>query len=315
MSGVTAVSLASFAPLVSSPYKEYIRRLDHPDRALLQASAEFVTGEFLGIMHIPLLQGRNFRPTETPSSPRLAIVSESVAKRLFAGGRAIGRHIQFGTEPETRDVEIIGVAADVRLEDPHTRDLGFVLLNFWQLPRSGNWGNLQVRFSGKPEVITKALQDTVQKAGHQQIFLLHTLSELRGISLIQERLLAATGKIYGGLALALAAVGLFGLLTFFVSRRESEISIRMALGAERRHIALLVIRETLLLLGFGVLAGLLFSFAAIRMVSTLLYGVKAITVGPVLLSLAILYVVAAAATWGPVYRASSIDPNRALRQD
>jgi predicted permease len=313
--GVNAVSLASFAPLVSVPYKEDIRRLDNPDQAPLQAPAEFVTEDFLGIMHIPLQQGRNFWITETHTAPRVAIVSESVAKRLFARGNAIGHHIQFGTEPETRDIEIVGVASDARLEDPHTRDQGFVLLNFWQLPRAGNWGNVQVRFSGKPELITKTLQDAVQKAGHQEIFLLRTMSELRGISLLQERLLAATGRIYGVLALVLAAVGLFGLLTFFVSRRESEIAIRMALGAERRDIALLVIRETLFLLGFGVLAGLLFSFAAIRVVSTLLYGVSGVSISPVILSLAILCAVAASAALGPVYRASSIDPNIALRQE
>jgi ABC-type antimicrobial peptide transport system permease subunit len=141
------------------------------------------------------------------------------------------------------------------------------------------------------------------------------MSELRGISLLQERLLAATGKIYGVLALVLAAVGLFGLLTFFVSRRQSEIAIRMALGAERRDIALLVIRETLFLLGFGVFAGLLFSFATIQVVSTLLYGVSAVSIGPMILSLGVLCAVAAIAALGPVYRASSIDPNIALRQE
>ena len=311
---VNAVSLTSFAPLVSAPYKEDIRRLDQPDHASLQAPAEFVTGEFLGIMHIPLLAGRNFRTTETPDMPRVAIVSQSVAKRLFARGSAIGKHIQFGTEPETRNVEIVGIASDARLEDPHTRAQGFVLLNFWQLPRMGNWGNVQVRFSGNPELVIKALQDAVRKAGHQEIFLLRTMSELRGISLLQERLLAATGKIYSVLALLLAAVGLFGLLTFLVTRRESEIAIRIALGASRRDVAFLVIRETFFLFGGGVSAGLLISFASVRVMSTLLYGVSALSIGPVMLSLAILLVVAASAALRPVYRASSINPNIALRQ-
>jgi hypothetical protein len=307
--------LTSFAPLVSAPYKEDIRRLDHPDHATLQAPAEFVTEDFLSIMHIPLLRGRNFHSLETPSTPRAAIVSKSVAERLFGQGDAISKHIQFGTERETRDVQIIGVAADTRLEDLHTRDQGFVLLNLWQLPRNGNWGALQIRFSGKPETVIKTLQEEVQNAGHQEIFQLRTMTELRAMSLLQERLLAATGRIYGVLALALAAVGLFGLLTFFVSRRKSEIAIRMALGAERRDIGLLVIKETLVLLGAGVLVGLLFSYAAIRMLSTLLYGVSPTLAGPAMLSLGILCAVAAAAALGPIYRASSIDPNVALRQE
>ena len=115
--GVNAVSLASFAPLVSVPYKEDIRRLDNPGHVALQAPAEFVTSDFLRIMNVPLLQGRGFGMAETLNAPRVAIVSESVAKRLFGDDNAIGQHIQFGTEPETRDVQIVGIASDARLED------------------------------------------------------------------------------------------------------------------------------------------------------------------------------------------------------
>jgi predicted permease len=313
--GINAVSLASFAPLVSVPYKEDIRRLDYPHHAVLQAPAEFITEDFLGIMHIPLLRGHNFQGVETRSTPRAAIVSKSVAKRLFGQSDAIGKHIQFGTEPETRNIRIIGIAADSRLEDPHTRDQGFILLDLWQLPKMGNWGNLQIRFSGKPETAAKTLEDEIQRAGHQEIFQLRTMSELRAMSLLQERLLAATGRIYGVLALILASVGVFGLLTFFVSRRKSEIAIRMALGAERRDVGLLVIKETLFPLGFGILAGLLLSYAAVRVLSSLLYGVSSIPAGAALLSLGILCTVTAVAALGPICRASSIDPNIALRQE
>ena len=143
------------------------------------------------------------------------------------------------------------------------------------------------------------MQEQVKKAGHQTIFLLRTMSELRPNALLQERLLAATGWIYGVLALVLAAVGLFGLLTFFIARRKSEIAIRMALGAERRDIGLLVIRETSALLGTGILAGLLFSYAAVRALASLLYGVSPILISPVALSLVALCGVVAAAVLGP----------------
>lgn len=313
--GVDGVSLASFAPLVSSPYKEDIRRLDQSDRAVLQAPAEFVTEDFLRLLHIPLLQGRSFRDTDRLNSPRVAVISQSVAQRLFPSENPIGQHIQFGTEPETRDVQVIGIAADSPLEDPHTRDQGFVLLSLWQLPRMGSWGNLQVQFSGAAAPVGMALRDEVRQKGHQEIFLLRTIADLREMALLQERLLAAVGKLYSVLALVLAIVGLFGLLTFLVATRESELALRMALGAECSDVSLLVLREALWLVGWGVLAGLPLSLAAARVTSTALYGVSSLSIGPILLSVLILSVAALAAACGPIWRATSLNPNLALRQE
>lgn len=311
--GVRNVSLTSFAPLVSAPYKEDIRRLDRPDKAVLQAPAEFVTDGFLKIMHIPLLQGRDFRATATEHSQRTTIVSESVAERLFPEGHALGRHIQFGTEPETRNLEIVGIAADRPLEDPHLRNKGFLLLNLWQLQRMGNWGNLQVQFSGSVSSLTSGLRSEIERAGQQQVFLLSTMSELRERSLLQDRLLAGIGKIYVFLVLVLVALGLVGLLLFFVSSREREIAIRVALGAERRDIKFLVAREAAWLTGTGMLVGLPFSYAVIHGISGLVYGVSPTLMEPVLFSLLILSAVAILAILGPMHRASRIEPSGALR--
>ncbi|MDQ2842884.1 MAG: ABC transporter permease [Acidobacteriota bacterium] len=313
--GVKAASLASFAPLVSSPYKEDIRRSDHPDGAVLQAPAEFVTEDFLRILRIPLLQGRLFKNTDTLHTPRVAILSQSVVRRLFPTESPLGRHVQFGTEPETRDVQVVGVAADSPLEDPHTREQGFVLLSLWQLPGMANWGTLQVEFSGSAVPIGQAVREQVHGAGHQQVFMLRTISDLRDRALLQERLLAAMGKMYSVLALVLAAVGLFGLLTFFVSTREREMALRMALGAERSDIGLLVLREAFWLAGMGVVVGLPLSLAASQTASTALYGVSSLALGPIILSTAILSVAVIAAVLGPMWRASSLKPSLALRQE
>ncbi len=312
---VESASIASFAPLVSNPYKEDIRSLDHPDRAVLQAPAEFVTEDFLRILHIPLLQGRLFQHTDTIHTPRVAILSQSVARRLFSTGNPLGRHIQFGTEPETRDLQVVGVAADSALEDPHVRQQGFVLLSLWQLPRMGNWGTLQIQFSGPAAAIGKAVREEVGRAGHQQVFLLRTISDLRDMALLQERLLAAVGKTYSVLAVVLAAVGLFGLLSFFVSTRERELALRVVLGAERSDISFLVVREALGLVSVGVVVGLPLSWAAARTASTALYGLSSLSFRPVFLSVAVLSVAVGVAALGPVWRASSLDPNLALRQE
>lgn len=311
---VRKVSLSSFAPLVSSPFREDVRPLDHPDRSV-RIPAEFVTDSFIDIMHMPLLAGRDFRRTETAATQRIGILSQFAADRLFPDGHAIGRHIQFGSEPETRDVEVVGVVADRALEDPHMRAKGFLLLNIWQLQRMADWGNLQVTFSGSATAMESALRREIEHAGHQQIFLMSTLSQLRERSLLQDRLLVTIGKVYVVLVLLLAAVGLSGLLLFFVGSREKEMAIRMALGAELQEMQALVVREAVLLIGAGALIGTPLAYIAVRSFSSLVYGVAPTLISPVLLAFAILSAVAVLSVLAPMRRAGAISPNDVLRNE
>jgi hypothetical protein len=207
-------------------------------------------------MRIPLLQGRDFSRTDYSQTQKTAIVSHSLATRLFPHGSALGKHIQFGTEPETRDLEIIGVTTDARLEEIRTDDLSFVYFNFWQHPKSGNWGNLQVRYAGLTGEITSAIRAELKKAGRQYALSLRPISEQRDYSLIREKLMATLGTVFAGLALTLAALGLFGLLSFLVTSRTGEIGIRIAVGAERGALRWLILREALLLVGVGLAVGL-----------------------------------------------------------
>jgi hypothetical protein len=307
--------MSSFSPLFTIPYKEDIRRVDSPERVILQAPGEFVTDGFLSTMRIPLLQGHDFRRRDGSQSQKTAIVSRSLAARLFPGGNALGRHIQFGTEPETRDLEIVGVAADARLEDVHTDDLGFLYFNFWQRPKTVTWGNLQVRYAGSTARMTSAIRTELRKMGRQYALHLRPVSEQRDYSLLRERLLAVLGTMFAVLALALAAVGLFGLLSFFVASRIGEIGVRIALGAERSAVRWPILREALLLVGTGIALGLPACYAGVRILSSLLYGISPLPAIPFLVSAIVLCCVAAAAAFIPAYRASSVDPMVALRHE
>jgi ABC-type antimicrobial peptide transport system permease subunit len=142
-----------------------------------------------------------------------------------------------------------------------------------------------------------------------------TIDDQRDISLLQERLLASLGTMFGVLALTLAGVGLFGLLSFFVTSRTSEIGIRMALGAERRDVGWLVIREILVLVGAGLLIGLPLSYATVRVLSSQLYGVGQVPIIAFGLSVALLLSVAGIVTVIPVRRATALDPMVALRYE
>ena len=315
LSGVDDASLSSFSPLLTMPYKEDIRRLDSPDRPIIQAPAEFVSDGFLRTMRIPLLQGSDFRRTGGTGIQKTAIVSESLARKLFPKENSLGRHIRFGSELETQDLEIVGIAADARLQDPRSKEFSFLYLNLWQLPRRGNQGNLQLRYSGTEAQVITGLQSELRKDGRQYTIQIRTLAEQHESSLFQEKLLAALGASFGLLALTLAAIGLFGLLSFFVMTRTSEIGLRIALGAARHHICLMVIKEAFILVGMGILVGFPFCYVTDRALSGLIYGLAPTPIVPLILSSVIPLVIAGWATLLPVYRASSVDPLVALRDE
>ncbi len=160
-----------------------------------------------------------------------------------------------------------------------------------------------------------AVRAELHKEGHQYSLHLRTIAEQRDISLTREKLMAALGTCFGTLALALAAVGLFGLLSFFVVMRTGEIGIRIALGAARRDVTWLVIKEAVLLVGTGLAIGLPLCFATNRALAHLLYGIAPVPVLPLLVSLAVLVAVAALAALLPVSRATAVDPMIALRYE
>ena len=312
---VEAVSISHFAPLFTKPFNEEISVAHDSKSSAILATAEEVSDGFLSAVRIPLLEGRDFRRTDTPQSTKTAILSQSIAKRLFPNADALGRHIRIGTAHDTQDVEIVGVAADSRLMDPRSDDFNFVYLNFWQYPELQKWSDVQLRFSGEASSLGRAVQQALLDAGHEYPLHLRTASEQRDVLLLQERLLASLGTFFGILALTLAGVGLFGLLTFLLTCRTREIGIRMALGAERQHILWETLRGAMMIVGIGLLCGIPLAYGAVRILSKLIYGIGPISTGPFLFSIGIILGVAAIADIIPVCRASSIDPVIALRYE
>ncbi|MGA8593623.1 MAG: ABC transporter permease [Bryobacteraceae bacterium] len=312
---VESVSLSDISPLFTTSLKQAISRKGQTGQSPVLSLTVLVSDGCLATMRIPLLAGSDFSRSDPAQGQKKAIVSQSLAERLFPLGDALGKRVSVGTATALQDVEIVGIAGNARLVDPRSTDTNFVYLDFWQQPERAAWGNLQIRYSGKANLLIPAVRNTLREAGHEYALHLRTIGEQRDFALLREKLLASLGKAFGVLALTLVTVGLFGLLAFFVASRTNEIGIRMALGADRRDVNRLVLREAFLLTGAGIAIGIPLSYASERVLSGLLYSSGWIPIEILLAPIALLLLTAAIGAYLPARRATAIDPMVSLRHE
>ncbi|HTT63225.1 MAG TPA: ABC transporter permease [Bryobacteraceae bacterium] len=275
---------------------------------------QFVTPDYFKTMRIPILLGRDFRVTDAKGAPKVCIVNEKFARRFFGDGIALGKHIGLGGDPGTRlDTEIIGVARDTKYEsmrdevpievyEPYTQQ-DFVIGMY-----------AYVRTASQPEQTFLSIRRVVNNLDpNLPIFQMKTLETQVEHSLITERLVATLSSGFGILATLLAAIGLYGVMAYIVAQRTREIGVRIALGASGRDVMMLVMRDVFLLTGIGIAIGLPAAWALTRMVQSQLYGIHpndAVTVAGATAGIA---VVALLAGYLPAWRATRVDPMRALR--
>jgi predicted permease len=270
--------------------------------------------DYFAAMGIPLTMGRWFGPQDTDTSQKVAVISEMMAQRFFPNRSPIGA--RFGISgPESGDrIEIIGVVKDIKTLSLTENPRPMAYYPYSQ--GSGFINNFVVRFSGAPETVVPQIRRAIQDVNRNlPIDEVVSLSEQVGRSLVQQKLIARLGAFFGLLALLLACIGLYGVLSYSVARRSNEIGIRMALGAQRGNVLWLVLREAMGLTVAGVVIGLGTAFFATKLATSLLYGLK--TTDPMTLaaSTLLLIVVATLAGFLPARRASRVDPMVALRDE
>ena len=268
-----------------------------------------VGDDFFRTMEIPLLAGRDFGEQDTASSQHVAIVNEQLAKQFFREQNPVG--LTFNSPP----IRIVGIAGNTKFSD------------LWQnspptfyLPESQNGGGGQVTFEVRTAEGPNAIANTAREAVHgfdAQLPLarVRTQEEQINDSIRDERLFAVLTSGFGILALVLACVGIYGIMSYTVSRRTNEIGIRVALGAQPKGIQCMVLREAWWLTLAGVMIGLGAALGMGRLVASMLYGLKPydpLTLGAAGLLLAL---VAIAASWIPALRAANVDPIQALRHE
>jgi predicted permease len=272
-----------------------------------------VGDDYFKAMGVPIVSGRVFEKHDISNSQKVAVISETMAQHFYPNTSPIGRH--FGKDAKARDeFEIIGVVKDVKYQRLTEPSKAMVYYPVTQRPQP--LSNLALRVSGNPERIIHEVRRTLRDVNtNLPVDEVTNLSEYVSRSLVQQKLVARLAAFFGLLALLLACVGLYGVLSFSVARRRNEIGIRVALGATTLDVLKLVIRNGMKLTLIGLLLGLAGAFALTRLVSTMLFGVTSTDVATFVGVSLTLIVVALIACYFPARRATRVDPLTALRYD
>lgn len=263
-------------------------------------------------MKIPLLRGRDFNEHDTGRAPKVAVVNQAFVESYFSDRDPMGQHIGFDSDPANQDMEIVGIARDAKYGSLRDEIPATVYRPFAQESEIP-YLFFELRSAGDPLSLVPAVRAAVASVDRNvPLFGIETETQEIDDALIQERLFAKLAGFFGLAALLLASVGLYGILSYAVARRTSEIGIRMALGAQRANVLRMVLRETLLFVLAGVAIGIPASFTATRfassVISDLLFGVKATDVSTIVLATIVLMAVAVFAGFLPARRAMRVDP-------
>ncbi len=273
---------------------------------------DLISPGFLSAMGIPLLEGRDFTGRDDAGAAPVAIVNEQFARRFLPGLRAPGTH--FRVAGEARDTEIVGVVKDTRWMSLREAPAPIFYRPFSQDPQP--FASLTVRTSANPSALSGTLQ-SMARLSHPPLAVDDVLpfTELENRALFVERMIAQVSAAFGILALFISCAGLYGLLSYTVARRTREIGIRMALGASRKAVQWMVLRESASLLLVGIAVGIPAALLAIRLAASLLFGISAADPASTGAALAIMTLTALIAACIPARRAVRVDPVSALRDE
>jgi putative ABC transport system permease protein len=272
-----------------------------------------ITPNYFRTMRIPLLSGRDVAETDTPEQPLVAVINETMARRFWPHQDAVGKRFK-QSDPDAKWITVIGVVGDVRefgLAEPAIPEAYYP-----QSQQTYSELVLVVRAATNPQGQVSAIRHALHDLDKDlPWYSVQTLPELVSQSSREKRFVALLLALFAAMALALASVGIYGVVSYSVSQRTREIGIRMTFGAEVRNVLGMVLREVLLLVFAGVAAGLLGAWALSRYLTSILYGVRATDLASYALAALLMAAVALAACLVPARRATKVDPMVALRYE
>jgi predicted permease len=321
-SAVKNAAIASAAPLAGSFAQQREFRIDGADADAVSSSPRTVTrvvsSSYFETIGMPLRAGRSFQASDTITSPPVIILSASMAKYYFKNDDAIGRHISWkttsgitGATSWTKPREIIGVVADSRADGIDRAPMHTMFLPDTQ---NSPPSTLLVRTAGTASGLVPHIVETIRQLDpNRPIDHVQTLEEIRNETIAPQRLNATLIGLFAALALAIATVGVAGVLAFSVSQRTNELGVRMALGAGRSEILRMILGEGAAMAVIGLAIGGLAAVPLSNLMNGLLFGIQPADPTTIALAAALLLVVAVSAAWVPARRATTVDPMTALR--
>jgi putative ABC transport system permease protein len=316
--GVQAVAQAFIVPVSGSGWNNNIvvdgkKQKEHPN-------FNSVSADYFKTMGTPVLLGRSFDDRrDTAASQKVVIVNEAFVKKFFPNGKPIGQGFQIEEPPGAPRplYEIVGVVKDTKYTDLREPfgPIGYFHASQGDPKDYSPFLQVVLRSNAPLTTITSEVTAAVTQVNPSIVLQFDTMRNQVTESLLRERLMATLSGFFGVLAALIATIGLYGVMSYMVARRRNEIGIRMALGADRRDVVRMVMREAGVLLGAGVLVGLVAAVAAARTATTLLFGLQPGDPTTLLMAAAGLGLVAMLASYVPALRASRLEPTEALREE
>ncbi len=318
--GVELAALAALTPVSGMMWNNeiFVKGFTPQGPRERVAYVNAVSSQYFRTLGMKLLSGRDLADTDTPNAPRVAVVNQQFARKFFGGADPVGRAFsKRGDKPGSQDLyQVVGLVGDAKYGSLRDEVPPTIFLAQVQEVKPKMFGGLTlIARTPQQTAALGAIRDAAVQVHPRVSLEFRTLASQVDGNLRQERLLASIASAFAVLALLLAGVGLYGMMSYLVERRRSEIGIRMALGAGASNVRGLILRDALVVSVLGLAVGLVATAALSRLLGKLIFGVRPGDPATLAAAAAVLLVTALAAGLGPAVRASRLDPMRALREE
>ncbi len=317
--GVVAVGRSVRTPVSNFEWNQRVQ-VDSPDAPKGEDALvyfNFISAGYFPALRTPLLEGRNFNNGDTGSSAPVVIVNQTFAQKFFPHSPAPGQSIRTNDSPTKKApaIQIVGIVRDSKYQSLREETYSQAFFPVSQIPEAAAAQNFELRARRSPSALITAVQDAVRQVNKGISLDFHSLAAQLDDSLVQDRLLATLSTFFGGLALLLTMIGLYGAFGYLVTMRRAEFGVRMALGAEPASILSLVMKDVAVVLGGGVTAGAFTALLTVQFLQKMLFGLPAHDPITMVAAIGLLSAAAFLAGYWPARRAMRVDPMVALRYE